>query len=75
MTGVQTCALPISQADGPMHSPSGSLLATSLSLARYSNDTVLYNKTKAALNSGHALIQADPFWYATQVGAMVQAIQ
>ncbi len=72
---IQTETPKDAQADGPMHSPSGSLLATSLALARYSNDKALYRQTLAALNTGHAVIQADPFWYATQVGAMVEAIR
>ena len=61
-------------ADGPMPSPSGSILATSMALAKQGNDRVLYKKVLAALNSGHEVIQSDPFWYATHVAAMVQAL-
>ncbi len=71
---IQTNVSRDAHADGPMPSPSGSILATSLALAEQGNDRALYKKALAALNSGHAAIQSDPFWYATHVGAMVQAI-
>lgn len=61
-------------ADGPMPSPSGSVLATSLALATQSNDRTLTKKTLAALNSGHKTIETGPFWYASHVAAMAQAI-
>jgi len=59
-------------ADGPMPSPSGSILATSLVLAKKGNDRAFYKKALAALNSGHEAISSDPFWYATHVGAMAE---
>ncbi len=71
---IQTKVSRDAHADGPMPSPSGSILATSLTLAELRDDRALYKKALAALNSGHEAIQSDPFWYATHVAAMVQAI-
>lgn len=71
---VRTGASRDAYADGPMPSPSGSILATSLMLAKQHDDRALYKKTLATLNSGHKAIQTEPFWYATHVAAMVQAI-
>lgn len=73
-TLIQTEVSRDAYADGPMPSPSGSILTTSLALAKQGNDRTLYKKALAALNSGHEAIQSDPFWYATHVAAMVQAI-
>jgi len=61
-------------ADGPMPSPSGSVLSTSLALARQDNDPAFLDKVLATLNSGHEVIQSDPFWYATHVAAMNRAL-
>lgn len=61
-------------ADGPMPSPSGSILSTSLVLAKQVNDQAFLKKVLATLNSGHEHIQSDPFWYATHVAAMAQAL-
>ncbi len=60
--------------DGPMPSPSGSILATSLALAKQGNDHAFLKKVLATLNSGHEDIQSDTFWYATHVAAMAQAV-
>lgn len=61
-------------ADGPMPSPSGSILSTSLVLAKQTNDRAFLKKVMATLNSGHEDIQSDPFWYATHVAAMARAV-
>ncbi len=59
--------------DGPMPSPSGVLAAVSLRLADKTRDQDLRRQALAALNSGHSLLKENPFWYATQVGAMLAA--
>ena len=61
-------------ADGPMPSPSGSLMATTLELAARLDDDSLRRQALVALNSGHDVIAADPFWYVGHVGAMSAAI-
>ena len=57
-------------ADGPMPSPSGSLMATTLELARQAGDKSLRQRALAALNSGHEAISSDPFWHVGHIGAM-----
>jgi len=57
--------------DGAMASPSAVVLDTSLRLAEKLKDGELRNRALGALNSGHAVINADPFWYASQVGVML----
>jgi len=61
--------------DGPMPSPSGSFIATTLALATYLDDKALRKQALAALNSGHDKIASDPFWYVSHVGAMAAAIE
>jgi uncharacterized protein YyaL (SSP411 family) len=61
-------------ADGPMPSPSAELIETTLRLAAHAKDTRLRERALAALNSGHALLKDDPFWYATHVGVMVASL-
>jgi uncharacterized protein YyaL (SSP411 family) len=61
-------------ADGPMPSPSAELIETTLLLAAHQRDARLRERALAALNSGHALLREDPFWYATHVGLMVASI-
>ncbi len=61
-------------ADGPMPSPSADLIETTLRLAAHEHDARLRDRALAALNSGHALLKEDPFWYATHVGLMVASL-
>lgn len=60
-------------ADGPMPSPSGMLAEVSLHLAERYGDRALREQVLSALNSGHAVLKKNPFWYATHVGAMLAA--
>ncbi len=60
-------------ADGPLPSPSAVVIRNSLALADEMGDADLRARALAALNSGHAQIESDPFWYATHVGAMLAA--
>jgi hypothetical protein len=59
--------------DGPMPSPSGVIARVSLALAARDDGSGLRERALAALNSGHSAIRESAFWYATQIGAMVQA--
>ena len=59
-------------ADGSLASPSGALIAASLTLSK--DDAALRQQALAALNSGHALIAADPFWYVGHIAAMRAAL-
>jgi len=61
--------------DGPMPSPSAVLAEVSLRLAVRTGDASLRKRALAALDSGHKLVQRDPFWYASHVGAMLAATQ
>jgi uncharacterized protein YyaL (SSP411 family) len=61
--------------DGPMPSPSGVITRLSLALAAATGDEALRDRALGALNSGHDLIAAEPFWYASQVLAMVSAFE
>jgi uncharacterized protein YyaL (SSP411 family) len=61
-------------ADGPMPSPSAELIETTLLLAAHQGDGRLRERALAALNSGHALLKEDPFWYATHVALMVASL-
>ena len=56
--------------DGPLAAPSATLAAASLKLAARLQDPGLRRQALAALNSGDALIDGDPFWYAATVAAM-----
>lgn len=60
--------------DGPMPSPSGILLATSLRLAKKFGNEKLRHRTLGALNSGHNLVRSNPFWFTSQIRAMLIAI-
>jgi hypothetical protein len=60
-------------ADGPMPSPSAVLAQATLALAARDKNARLRARALAALNSGHAALKEDPFWYATHVGAMLVA--
>jgi len=59
--------------DGPMPSPSGVVLDVSLRLARHASDSALRDQALAALNSGNTDLDENPFWCATQIGAMREA--
>ena len=59
--------------DGAMPSPSAVLAEASLRLAGKTGDKVLRRQVLAALNSGNAAINANPFWYATPVAARLRA--
>ena len=59
--------------DGPMPSPSAVLAEASLYLAEKTGDAALRRQVLAALNSGSAVISANPFWYATPVSALLRA--
>lgn len=61
-------------ADGPLPSPSAVLIGVSLALGDRGSPT-LRRQALAALNSGHALLADDPFWYATHVAAATRAAQ
>jgi uncharacterized protein YyaL (SSP411 family) len=59
--------------DGHMPSPSAVLIDTSLRIAAHSGDRDLRRRALGAANSGHRLIEADPFWHATAVAAQLRA--
>lgn len=61
--------------DGPMPSPSATLMAACLDLARIRGDAALRRRVLAALNSGADLVQQNPFWYATRVRVMQEALR
>ena len=60
--------------DGPLPSPSATLIAATLELAERRGEKALRNRALGALNSGHPQLAADPFWHATHVGVMLAAI-
>ncbi len=53
-------------------SPSATLIETTIALhnAGKLNDLSLYNTALSALNRGEAQLRNNPFWYASQIGAM-----
>jgi uncharacterized protein YyaL (SSP411 family) len=57
-----------------MPSPSAVLIGATLELGRMDDDRALRERALAALNSGHELLKADPFWYASQVRVMLDAV-
>jgi uncharacterized protein YyaL (SSP411 family) len=59
--------------DGPLPSPSATLIAATLELAERSSDNALRQRALGALNSGHAQLAADPFWHATHIAVMLDA--
>lgn len=59
-------------ADGPMPSPSATLLQVTLILAEHTGDQVLKKRVASALNRGHAILSTDSFWYATHILVMMQ---
>ena len=60
-------------ADGPMPSPSAVLAEASLRLAEKTGDAALRRQALSALNSGASVINANPLWHATPVGARLHA--
>lgn len=59
--------------DGPMPSPSAVLSEASLRLAEMTGDRDLRRQVLAALNSGSAVISANPILFSTPVAAMLRA--
>jgi len=59
--------------DGPMPSPSAVLAEASLHLAEKTGDMALRRQVLAALNSGSAVIGANPLWHATPISALLSA--
>jgi uncharacterized protein len=60
--------------DGPMPSPSATLVQITLMLDQRRGDKQGRRDALSALNTGHARVAENPFWYATQISAMVQAV-
>jgi uncharacterized protein YyaL (SSP411 family) len=58
-------------ADGPMPAPSAVLARTSLAIARQTGNRRLRELALSALNSGHRILNKDPFWYASHIEAML----
>jgi uncharacterized protein YyaL (SSP411 family) len=56
--------------DGPMPSPSSLLIKTSYQYGKDVDDAELKTLALRALNVGHADMQGDPFWYASQIDAL-----
>jgi len=61
--------------DGPMPSPSGTLISASLRIAAALKDSALRRQALAAANSGHGQISENPFWHATTVAAQRRATE
>ena len=64
-----------SVADGPMPSPSASLIRVTLELAHINKDKQLLAQASVALNRGHRILATDNFWYATHLLAMAEALK
>jgi uncharacterized protein YyaL (SSP411 family) len=62
-------------ADSAMPSPSAILIDTSLRLAGQTGDKVMAANSRRALQAGGAKISTEPFWYASQIGALQQLTQ
>lgn len=60
-------------ADGPMPAPSAVLARASLAIARCTGNRKLRDKALSALNSGHKILNEDPYWYAGHIAAMLAA--
>jgi uncharacterized protein YyaL (SSP411 family) len=58
--------------DGVLPSPSASLILASLQKPGWQQDKLLADKVLRALNVGHQAIREAPFWYATQILALVR---
>lgn len=62
-------------ADGPMPSPSATLIRVSLAMARKKVDSKKLAAIKSSLNRGHNILQTDNFWYATHILGMIDALK
>jgi len=60
-------------ADGHLPSPSAILIDSSLLIAARLKDAALRRQALSAANSGHAFIDAAPFWHASTVTAQLRA--
>ena len=61
-------------ADGPYAAASAILIESSLRLAKIRGDQDLRDRSLSALNRGQQYIQAAPFWYVSQLGAIRLAL-
>ena len=59
--------------DGPMPSPSALLAQTTLELARHLGSAEMEQRALRALNTGVSQITRNPFWHATQIGALANS--
>lgn len=58
--------------DGPLPSPSGTLLRVSWRVALASHDKKLQQQVLAALGLGHELLEQQPFYYASQIALLAE---
>jgi len=58
--------------DGALPSAASVLIAQTYRYARDTDDRALEQRALRALNVGHAEISNDPFWYASQISALLQ---
>jgi len=58
--------------DGPIASPSASMIRVSWLLAKDSNDKVLMKKVRTALNVGHKALENEPWWFATHIRTLYE---
>ncbi|MDH5181640.1 MAG: DUF255 domain-containing protein [Gammaproteobacteria bacterium] len=58
--------------DGPMPSPSAVLIDVTLTLSRQGRLSRYREQALQAMNSGQPSLLADPFWFATHIGAMLR---
>jgi uncharacterized protein YyaL (SSP411 family) len=61
-------------ADGVTPSPSAIIAGLSLKIADRYKSKQLKNRALSALNSGHEIVNQDPFWYASHVQAAKEAL-
>ena len=61
--------------DGVMPSPSAILAAVTVKVAEEDGDKALLKQARKALNSGREVINANPFWYATQIDTILHLSQ
>ena len=58
--------------DGALPSAASVLIAQTYRFARITDNHVFARQALRALNVGHAEIRNDPYWYATQISALLQ---
>ncbi|MBI1424706.1 MAG: DUF255 domain-containing protein [Gammaproteobacteria bacterium] len=58
--------------DGALPSAAGVLIASTYQFARATSNPALAKEALRALNVGHAEIEKEPFWHATQIAALLQ---